>query len=154
MEKLFWITTSPLDIQSCMDKVVRREAGAICTFTGIAREFTKGKKTLYLEYDAYIPMAEKQLARIGQEIQEMHPDAEVAIGHRIGKLDISEVAVVIAVSTPHRKAAFHACEYAIERIKEIVPIWKKENWEDGTEWIGDQRETTSYPEGKPMEGDM
>lgn len=154
MEKLFWITTSPLDVQSCMDKVVRREAGAICTFTGIAREFTKGKKTLYLEYDAYIPMAEKQLARIGQEIQEMYPDAEVAIGHRIGKLDISEIAVVIAVSTPHRKASFHACEYAIERIKEIVPIWKKENWEDGTEWIGDQRETTSYPEGKPMEGDM
>src|SRR5699024_11854732 len=101
MEKLFWITTSPLDVQSCMDKVVRREAGAICTFTGIAREFTKGKKTLYLEYDAYIPMAEKQLARIGQEIQEMHPDAEVAIGHRIGKLDISEIAVVIEIGRAH-----------------------------------------------------
>ena len=148
VEKNFWITDEPLDVQTCIDKVVRREAGAVCTFTGIAREFTHGKKTLFLEYDAYIPMAEKQLARIGNEIQATHPEARVAIGHRIGTLDISDIAVVIAVSTPHRKASFQACEYAIERIKEIVPIWKKENWEDGTEWIGDQRETVSYADEK------
>jgi molybdopterin synthase catalytic subunit len=95
-------------------------------------------------------MAVKMLSQIGDEIQEKWPDALTAITHRIGKLDITEVAVVIAVSSPHRKTAYEANEYAIERIKQIVPIWKKEFWEDGTKWIGDQLETKEYPEGKPM----
>src|SRR5690625_6378407 len=85
-------------------------------------------------------MAEKQLAKIGQEIYDQWDNVEVAITHRIGRLDISEIAVAIAVSTPHRDDSFKACRYAIERIKEIVPIWKKEHWTDGTAWIGDQKE--------------
>lgn len=145
----YWITDQPIQVNDCMEKVTRPEAGAISTFVGIAREFTEGKRTLFLEYDAYVPMATKQLMRIGTEIKGRWPDAEVAIAHRIGRLDISDVAVAIAVSTPHRDAAFGASRYAIERIKEIVPIWKKEHWEDGTKWIGDQKENTSYESKLP-----
>ncbi len=151
---MFWVTEKPISVTDVMDKVVRREAGAVSTFTGIVREFTKGKKTLYLEYQAYIPMAEKKLAEIGREIEEKWTDTETAIAHRIGRLDISEVAVAIAVSTPHRKDAFEASSYAIERIKEIVPIWKKEHWEDGTMWLGDQKEQVSYQESIPKKEEM
>lgn len=147
----FWLSKDPIHINDCMDKVIRPEAGAVNTFIGIAREFTKGKRTLFLEYDAYVPMATKQLARIGDEIQDQWPDTKVAIAHRLGRLDISEVAVAIAVSSPHRDASFKACRYAIERIKEIVPIWKKEHWEDGTKWLGDQKETVSYEHHAPIE---
>jgi len=142
----FWITPQPISIDECINKVVRPEAGAISTFIGIAREFTSGKRTLYLEYEAYIPMAVKQLEKIGEEIGAKWPEARVSIAHRTGRLNISEVAVAIAVSSPHRDQAFKASRYAIERIKEIVPIWKKEHWEDGTKWIGDQKETISYVE--------
>ena len=94
-------------------------------------------------------MAVKKLTEIGEEIKKQWPDAKIAIMHRGGRLEIMDIAVVIAVSSPHRKVAYEANEYAIERIKRIVPIWKKEFWEDGTEWIGDQLENTSYPDGKP-----
>ncbi|HLR72784.1 MAG TPA: molybdenum cofactor biosynthesis protein MoaE [Pseudogracilibacillus sp.] len=153
MEK-FWLSHDPITINDCIDNVIRREAGAISTFIGVAREFTRGKRTLFLEYDAYVPMATKQLAKIGEEIQEKWPDAEVSIAHRLGRLDISEVAVAIAVSTPHRDESFKACRYAIERIKEIVPIWKKEHWEDGTKWLGDQKETVAYENNGPKEEDL
>ncbi|WP_154649452.1 molybdenum cofactor biosynthesis protein MoaE [Calidifontibacillus oryziterrae] len=146
---MFLITKDPISMEEVTKKVVRREAGAINTFIGTVRELTRGKKTLHLEYDAYVPMAEKKLAQIGTEIQEKWPEAIVAITHRIGHLDISDIAVVIAVSTPHRAHSFEASRYAIERIKEIVPIWKKEFWEDGEKWIGDQLEKTAYPSGKP-----
>ncbi|MEH6948379.1 molybdenum cofactor biosynthesis protein MoaE [Bacillus sp. JJ634] len=151
--ELFEITHSPISIEALISKVSRREAGAITTFIGTVREFTKGKKTLSLEYQAYEPMAVKMLSQIGDEIQQKWPDALTAITHRVGKLDITEVAVVIVVSSPHRKTAYEANEYAIERIKQIVPIWKKEFWEDGTKWIGDQLETVEYPEGKPSKGE-
>ena len=153
-EKLFEITTDPIDITAITAKVEDRNAGAVNAFIGTVREMTKGKKTLFLKYDAYVPMAEKKLAQIGDEIQNDYPDAKVAITHRIGSLDIKDIAVVIAVSTPHRNDAFTASRYAIERIKEIVPIWKKEHWEDGSEWIGDQLEQKAYPSGKPEEEDM
>lgn len=154
MNKNFWITDNPINIGECIEKVVRPEAGAVNTFIGTVREFTEGKRTLYLEYQAYIPMAEKKLQQIGAEIREKWKNADTAIVHRIGHLEISDVAVVIAVSTPHRADAFEASRYAIERIKEIVPIWKKENWEDGTKWIGDQKENASYHEGIPNEEEM
>ncbi|MEB2276703.1 molybdenum cofactor biosynthesis protein MoaE [Bacillus sp. ILBB4] len=149
-QHLFEVVNQSIAVDEIIKKVSRRDAGAITTFIGTVREFTKGKKTLSLEYQAYVPMAVKMLSQIGDEIQEKWPDALTAITHRIGKLDITEVAVVIAVSSPHRKTAYEANEYAIERIKQIVPIWKKEFWEDGTKWIGDQLETKEYPEGKPM----
>ncbi|WP_096198875.1 molybdenum cofactor biosynthesis protein MoaE [Bacillus sp. FJAT-45350] len=145
----FYITKEEISIQEVVDKVVHPNAGAINTFIGTVRELTKGKKTLHLEYDAYIPMAEKKLAQIGKEIEEKWESPRVAIVHRIGSLKITDIAVVIAVSTPHRNDSYEASRYAIERIKEIVPIWKKEFWEDGEKWIGDQLETTPYPEGAP-----
>jgi molybdopterin synthase catalytic subunit len=150
----FEIVEQPISVQHVMDKVIHPNAGAVNLFVGTVRELTKGKKTLYLEYAAYKEMAEKQLRRIGEEINEKCPDALVAITHRIGRLDISDIAVVIAVATPHRADSYEYSRYAIERIKEIVPIWKKEHWEDGVEWIGDQKEQVPYPAGKPdMEGD-
>lgn len=152
--KYYEISHEPIDIQSVIDKVVDRNAGAVSTFIGTVREITQGKKTLFLKYEAYEPMAVKKLEEIGNEIEERWEGAKVAITHRVGKLDISELAVVIAVSTPHRPAAFEASRHAIERIKEIVPIWKKEHWEDGEEWIGDQLEQVPYPTGKPEEADL
>lgn len=150
----FEISKDPIDVQSIIDKVVQREAGAITTFIGTVRELTRGKKTLFLIYEAYESMAVKKLEQIGREIEERWPGAKVAITHRVGKLDITDVAVVIAVSTPHRADAYEANRYAIERIKEFVPIWKKEHWENGEEWIGDQLEKTPYPTGKPEEKDL
>lgn len=150
----FAISKDPIDIGSIIDKVVQRDAGAITTFIGTVRELTKGKKTLYLVYEAYESMAVKKLEQIGTEIAERWPGAQVAITHRVGRLEITDIAVVIAVSTPHRADAYDANRYAIERIKEIVPIWKKEHWEDGEEWIGNQLETVAYPTGKPEEGDL
>ncbi|MFB7141490.1 molybdenum cofactor biosynthesis protein MoaE [Gottfriedia sp. NPDC056225] len=146
---LFTIVDTPIVVEEVSDKVKSRNAGAITLFIGTVRELTKGKKTLSLEYQAYESMAVKKLAQIGNEIKQKWPDALVAITHRVGKLTISDIAVVIAVSSPHRKVAYEANEYAIERIKQIVPIWKKEFWEDGTMWIGDQLENTAYEGGKP-----
>ncbi|MFC7062781.1 molybdenum cofactor biosynthesis protein MoaE [Halobacillus seohaensis] len=154
MEKLFQIIEEPISIEKTVGLVSRRDAGAINTFIGTVREFTKGKRTLYLEYQAYQSMAEAKLAEIGNEIIDQWPDSKVAITHRVGRLDIEDIAVVIAISTPHRADSYEASRYAIERTKEIVPIWKKEHWEDGEEWIGNQTETKSFVSGKPEEGDM
>ncbi|MFD1848497.1 molybdenum cofactor biosynthesis protein MoaE [Oceanobacillus bengalensis] len=151
---LYEIVNEPIQVESLVKKVSVREAGAITTFIGTVREWTKGKRTIYLEYQAYIPMAVKMLAQIGKEIEEKWTNTKVAITHRIGRLDISDIAVVIAVSSPHRKAAYEANEYAIERIKQIVPIWKKEHWEDGETWIGDQLEKFPYKDGKPILKDV
>lgn len=150
-ETRFRIMEEPLAVEPIASQVVHANAGAVNTFIGTVREMTNGKRTVSLVYEAYVPMAEKQLRQIGEEIQEKWPDAHVAIHHRIGKLEISDIAVVIAVATPHRDAAFQASRYAIERIKEIVPIWKKEHWDDGQAWIGNQKETQAYPSGKPEE---
>lgn len=150
----FQITNEPINIQEIVDKVVDRNAGAINTFIGTVREMTKEKKTLYLIYEAYESMAVKKLEQIGREIEERWPKTKIAITHRVGKLEITDIAVVIAVSTPHRADSYEASRYAIERIKEIVPIWKKEHWEDGTLWMGDQLEKKAYPTGKPEEADL
>ena len=141
--KPFEIVESPIEQQPYVDYVLHTGAGAITVFTGHVREWTHGVRTVYLAYEAYIPMAEKMLAQIGAEMEEKWPGVKVAIVHRIGELQLTDIAVLIAVSSPHRKAAYEANEYAIERIKEIVPIWKKEIWEDGEQWIGGQKK---YPE--------
>lgn len=149
---LYVITDQPIVPEEVTDKVIRREAGAITLFIGTVREITQGRRTLYLDYEAYPSMAVVQLERIGQEVRDKWPNTRTAVTHRIGRLMISDIAVVIAVSSPHRKAAYEANEYIIERIKQIVPIWKREQWEDGTEWIGDQSGLHAYPEGKPIIG--
>lgn len=143
-EQLFNIVDTPIVVEEVTNKVKSVNAGAITVFIGTVRELTNGKRTLYLEYQAYEPMAVKKLKEIGSEITEKWPQTKVAITHRIGRLEISDIAVVIAVSSPHRREAYEANEYAIERIKQMVPIWKKEFWEDGTKWIGDQLEKHSY----------
>ncbi|MBP3039206.1 molybdenum cofactor biosynthesis protein MoaE [Bacillaceae bacterium Marseille-Q3522] len=145
------ITKEPIQIQAVIDKVIQRNAGAITTFIGTVREFTNGRKTLYLVYEAYESMAVKKLSQIASEIESRWNSAKVAISHRTGKLGISDIAVIIAVSTPHRADAYEANRYAIERLKEIVPIWKKEYWEDGEEWIGNQLGTAAYANGAPEE---
>ncbi|MCD8821550.1 molybdenum cofactor biosynthesis protein MoaE [Staphylococcus gallinarum] len=137
--KQFEIVTQPIKTEQYREFVLNEKQGAVVVFTGHVREWTKGIRTEYLEYEAYIPMAEKKLKQIGDEIEAQWPGTITVIVHRIGPLNISDIAVLISVSSPHRKDAYAANEYAIERIKAIVPIWKKEIWEDGAQWQGDQR---------------
>lgn len=152
-ENKFEIVDQPIDVEAMRAKVMDRNAGAVTLFIGTVREMTKGKKTLSLQYEAYAPMAIKMFEQIEHEILEQWPDVRLAISHRVGLLAISDIAVVIAVSSPHRKVAYEANEFTIERIKQIVPIWKKEHWEDGTAWIGDQLENVPYPNGRPEEAE-
>jgi molybdopterin synthase catalytic subunit len=132
------VTYSPLDVEAVTRKVICPEHGAALTFCGTTREYTDGKRTTLLEYEGYVPMAVKTLAQIGAEIAERWPGALTAITHRLGRVDIGEISVIIAVSTPRRADCYEASRYAIERLKQIVPIWKKEVWEDGSEWQGSQ----------------
>lgn len=135
-EKLFEMIRDNLDAAAVKAKVSGDEgSGAIVVFYGVGRRFSRGKTVRYLEYDGYQPMAEKQLAAIGAEIKEKFGVERVAITHKLGRVDIGEPSVVIAVASPHRKEAFQACQYAIEAIKKVVPIWKKEVAEDGSSWV-------------------
>jgi molybdopterin synthase catalytic subunit len=135
---MFEIKRDPLHVEEVVDKVKSDSSGAIATFIGTVRNESMGKRVLYLEYDAYEEMAIKKLREIGEEIKKKWELDKIAVTHRIGRLDIGERSVVIAVSAPHRKDALLACQYIINRIKEIVPIWKKEVWEDGETWVGKQ----------------
>jgi molybdopterin synthase catalytic subunit len=135
----FAITEEPLSVERVMNLVRHRNFGAINLFVGTVRELTQGKRTVHLEYEAYAPMAIKMMQQIHDEIEAKWPGTAVAMAHRVGKLEIEDAAVVIAVATPHRTASYEAGRYAIERLKEIVPIWKKEVWSDGTEWMGHQQ---------------
>ncbi len=148
------VTEEPIQLEELFQKVVRREAGAVTTFVGTVRELTHGRRTLYLQYEAYESMALRQMEQIVKEMKERWPVVAVAMAHRLGRLEISDIAVAIAVSSPHRPEAYEANRYAIERIKQIVPIWKKEHWEDGEEWVGNQQGTTAYPTGKPKEEEL
>ena len=130
------ITVEPISIQPVIDSVRKNTNGAVVAFLGTVRNNSEGKRVLYLEYDAYPEMAKKKLTEIAGEIDSRWHIKDVSIVHRTGRLEIEEIAVVIAVGSPHRAEAFCACEYVIDRIKEMVPIWKKEVYEDGSAWIG------------------
>ncbi|WP_027085450.1 molybdenum cofactor biosynthesis protein [Cohnella panacarvi] len=134
----FVITDQPIDVNEVASRVYHPDHGATIAFVGTTREWTKGKRTVTLEYEAYIPMAESAMEQIGAEIGERWPGTATAIAHRLGTVGINEISVVIAVSSPHRAEAYDASRYAIERLKMTVPIWKKEIYEDGTEWKGHQ----------------
>lgn len=134
----FEITTAPLSADAVAAKVIDPYKGAVLTFVGTVREFTHGRQTVHLEYEAYPAMAVHQMRLIAQEIEQRWPGAATAMAHRTGKLEIGEASVVIAVATPHRADAFAACRHAIERLKQVVPIWKKEVWQDGECWVGAQ----------------
>ncbi|GAC1319537.1 MAG: hypothetical protein NVSMB2_14930 [Chloroflexota bacterium] len=132
----FRIVDDPLEGLD-LEADVRTEAdGAVILFRGVARRFSRGRDVVHLEYEAYPEMAEKVMAQIGDEMKARWPITNVAIVHRTGVLDIGQASVAIAVSAPHRGEAFAATQYAIDRLKEIVPIWKKEVWSDGSQWIG------------------
>lgn len=143
--RLFRITEAELDPRETERAVADPAAGAIVTFTGVVRDNGRGRPVSALDYEAYAPAAEKMLAQIADEIEAKWGLRRVAIIHRVGLLPVGEASVVISISSPHREAAFEAALYAIERLKEIVPIWKKEHYEDGAVWIGSesdyQRET-------------
>lgn len=137
----FEIVTVPLSADDVAARVAAPEVGAITTFLGTVRDHTGERRVQYLEYEAYTEMAVPVLARIGEEIEARWPSiGAVAIVHRIGRLGIGEASVAIAVAASHRKETFAACAYAIDRIKAIVPIWKKEVWSDGEEWIEGPRQ--------------
>ncbi len=131
----FELTTNPIDVGAVARRVVLPECGATVTLDGYAREWTRGRRTLRLVYEAYAPMAQREFERLGREAHERFEIAHVGIVHRTGKLEIGETSVVIAVSAPHRRAAFEACEWAIKDLKRTVPIWKKEFFEDGEVWV-------------------
>ncbi|BBH21518.1 hypothetical protein Back11_28630 [Paenibacillus baekrokdamisoli] len=133
------ITSEPLSVEALTSQVITASHGATLTFTGTTREWTQGQRTVRLEYEAYVPMALKTLQQIGDEIDARWPGTRCAIAHRIGIVGIAEISVIIAVSAPHRDACYEASRYAIERLKQIVPIWKREIWEDGSEWKGHQQ---------------
>jgi molybdopterin converting factor subunit 1 len=132
----FELTTEPIDVGRVARRVVLPECGATVTLDGYAREWTKGRRTLYLVYEAYDSMALTEMQRLGAEAHKRFEIAHIGIVHRTGRLDIGETSVVIAVSAPHRQAAFQACEWAIRELKRTVPIWKKEVYEDGEDWVG------------------
>jgi molybdopterin synthase catalytic subunit len=136
---LFELTPDPLDARRMEAAVSHKGAGAICTFTGVVRDNSRGRSVTHLDYEAYAEMAIVQMRRIGDEIAERWPEARVAMAHRTGQLDIGEASVVVSVSCPHRAEAIAACKLGIDRLKESVPIWKKEHAADGTFWIeGDE----------------
>jgi|SRR3954452_6134319 len=135
---MFRITWQPIDLQELVRFVTDSEAGAIATFIGTTRNNNEGRKVIALDYEAYPEMAEKELARIGQQASQQWQICRMAIIHRLGPVQISEASVIIAVSSAHRDAAFAACRFAIEEIKKTVPIWKKEVFEGGEVWIGTQ----------------
>ena len=137
----FELTTEPIDVGAVARRVVLPECGATVTLDGYTREWTKGKRTLYLVYEAYDAMAVSEMERLGREAHKQFEIAHIGIVHRTGRLEIGETSVVIGVSAPHRRAAFQACEWAIKELKRTVPIWKKEVFEDGEEWVTPQKST-------------
>lgn len=133
---MFKVTKEPLSVQEVNDLVKRPTDGAVVTFDGIVRNNFDGRPVRFLEYEAYAEMAEKKMAEIATEVRQKFAIGEIAMVHRIGHLDISESSIVIAVAAPHRHAAFEACAYAMDCVKEAVPVWKKEFFADGeAHWV-------------------
>ena len=132
----FRVTEEPLSLEAVVAEVADERAGGIATFTGTVRRQSRGREVTHLEYEAYAEMAEDVMVQIAAELEKRHELCAVAIHHRTGRLGIGEASVVIAVSAPHRQAALDACREAIDTLKETVPLWKKEVYEGGEEWIG------------------
>ena len=130
------LTHEPIDYPALTELVRRPGCGGVVLFLGTVRDLTGERVTVALDYEAYPGMAEKKMAEIEADTRGRWPVGEMALVHRVGHLDVGDVSVAVAVSCPHRAEAFEACRHAIDRLKELVPIWKKENWSDGsTEWV-------------------
>ncbi len=132
----FRLIEGPLDVAAVLREVEDPEAGALASFVGTVRRRSRGRDVLHLEYEAYEEMAEEMLVRLGDELTERHGLCGVAVHHRFGRVEIGEASVAIAVSAPHRSAALDACREAIETLKSTIPLWKKEVYVGGEEWIG------------------
>ncbi len=133
---MFKVTKEPLNVQEVITLVKRSTDGAVVTFDGIVRDNFDGRAVRYLEYEAYAEMAEKKMVEIATEVRQKFAVGKIAMVHRIGRLEIGESSIVIAVAAPHRHAAFEACAYAMDRVKEEVPVWKKECFVDGeAHWV-------------------
>jgi molybdopterin synthase catalytic subunit len=146
---LFRVTLDRLDPDAISELVSRPEAGAVVLFSGVVRNNNLGRGVRYLEYDAYPPLAERTLADIAAEVRKRWDVTEVAIHHRIGHLEIGEASLLVAVSAPHRAEAFESCHYCVDRVKQLVPVWKKEVWEDGEAWIEGTPVVPPNPAGTP-----
>jgi molybdopterin converting factor subunit 1 len=134
-QDIFEITRESIDIQGLRARLLTGESGAVVIFDGVARNNTRGRRTLFLEYEGYVEMSLRTLEQIGHEVRQRWPINRIGIIHRLGRVEITESSVVIVVTAAHRRAAFEACQYAIDRLKKIVPIWKKEHFEDGSVWV-------------------
>ena len=132
---MFAITHDVLDPAPLVSAVRRDESGAIALFYGVVRNENMGRNVQYLEYDVYPEMAIKKIREVAEEVRAKYPITGIGVLHRVGRLEIGETSLLVAVSSAHRVAAFEACHFAVDRIKQVVPIWKKEVWEDGEEWI-------------------
>lgn len=138
---LYRLTTEPLSETELTAAVANPEAGGVAVFSGVVRNETGGRRVKFLEYEAHGAMAEAKMREIGETVHARWPGVKaVAMAHRVGRLEVSEASVVIAVSAAHRAEAFEACRFAIDRLKQSVPIWKKEHFEDGEVWVGLQSE--------------
>jgi molybdopterin synthase catalytic subunit len=132
----FRVTEEPLSLEAVVDEVTDESAGAVATFLGTVRRESRGRTVLYLEYEAYAEMAEDVMAQLAAELEQRYDLWAIAIHHRVGRVEIGETSVAVAVSAPHRQHALAACKDAIDTLKETVPLWKKEVYEDGEEWLG------------------
>jgi molybdopterin synthase catalytic subunit len=132
----FRLVDGPLDLDAVIAEVADERAGAIATFQGTVRQQSRGREVIALEYEAYGGMAEKVMAEIAEGVKERYELSEVAVAHRVGRCEVGEVSVAIAVSAPHRQDALAGCRDVIDELKERVPLWKKELYEGGEEWIG------------------
>jgi molybdopterin synthase catalytic subunit/molybdopterin converting factor small subunit len=132
----FRVTEEPLSLEAVAAEVADERAGGVATFTGTVRRQSRGREVTHLEYEAYAEMAEDVMARLAADLEARYDLCSIAIHHRVGRLEVGEASVVIAVSAPHRQDALAACKDAIDRLKETVPLWKKEVYEGGEEWVG------------------
>jgi molybdopterin synthase catalytic subunit len=135
MPDLFKITDEKIKPDDLYEEVLSNSDGAVTSFAGVVRNNTGGRTTAYLEYDVYEEMAEKEMRSIGDEIRARWEVNAIGMLHGRGRMEIGDISVLIAISSPHRKASLEACRFAIDRLKETVPIWKKEVWTDGEAWI-------------------
>ena len=134
------VTHEKLDPEAVTSRVRKDTNGAVVTFLGTTRSFNGNRNVLHLEYEAYRPMADRKLAEVVGEMRERWDVQDAAIAHRIGRVDIGEISLVVAVASPRRREAFAACQHAVDRIKQIVPIWKKEFFEGGEVWVGSEHD--------------
>ncbi|MBY0514543.1 MAG: molybdenum cofactor biosynthesis protein MoaE [Gemmataceae bacterium] len=142
------LTHDPIDYAALTEAVRGPHRGAVVLFLGTVRDLTGGQVTVFLDYEAYAPMAEKKLAEIERQVRDRWPVGDIAMVHRLGRLAVGDVSVAVAVSGPHRAEAFDAARFAVDTLKELVPIWKRENAPDGTgEWVHQSAPASRGPSG-------